>query len=100
MNSVFSEVPNGDDRNWGRVSAAIGGFRVRYGRWPQRVVLMPIAFVDLVSDVFTPFGFAIVSSVVELLPEEDAEMIAFYFMPNRRHNARMRILPARAGSLD
>ncbi|OAI40708.1 hypothetical protein AYO40_04440 [Planctomycetaceae bacterium SCGC AG-212-D15] len=37
---------------------------------------MPICYVDLVSDVLTPLGYALVSSVVELVPEEDAEMIA------------------------
>jgi hypothetical protein len=69
-------MPNGHGTNWVRVCAAIDGFRVRYGRWPKRVLLMPIAFVDLASDVLTPLGFALVSSVVELVPEEDAEMIA------------------------
>jgi hypothetical protein len=67
---------NGYDNNWVRACCAIDGFRSRYGRWPKRVRLMPIAFVDLVSNVLTPVGFALVSSVVELVPEEHAEMIA------------------------
>ena len=37
---------------------------------------MPISYINLVSDVLTPLGFALVSSVVELVPEDDAEMIA------------------------
>jgi hypothetical protein len=37
---------------------------------------MPISYVDLVSHVLTPLGFALVSSYVELVPEDDAEMIA------------------------
>jgi hypothetical protein len=37
---------------------------------------MPVALVDLSKNVLTPLGFALVSSVVELVPEEDAEMIA------------------------
>ncbi|MSR59361.1 MAG: hypothetical protein EXS05_17245 [Planctomycetaceae bacterium] len=37
---------------------------------------MPIAYIDLVSHLLTPLGFAFVSSVIELVPEEDAEMIA------------------------
>src|SRR5262245_50344585 len=69
-------MPNGDDKNWIRVCAAIDGFRGRYGRWPKRVRLMPIAVVDLASHVLTPVGFALVSSVVQLVPEDDAEMIA------------------------
>ncbi len=69
-------MPNGDDKNWIRVCCAIDGFRARYGRWPKRVRLMPIAYIDLLSHVLTPLGSAIVSSVVELVPEDDAEMIA------------------------
>jgi len=37
---------------------------------------MPIALVDLVTNVLTPVGFARASSVVELVSEEDVEMIA------------------------
>jgi hypothetical protein len=69
-------MPNGGDRNWVRVCAAIDGFRVRFGRWPRRVRVMPLAFDDLVAHVLTPIGFALVSSSVELVPEEDAGMIA------------------------
>jgi hypothetical protein len=69
-------VPNGDDNNWVRVCAAIDGFRVRYGRWPKRVRIMPISYIDLISHVLTPQGYALVSSYVELVPEEEAEMIA------------------------
>ncbi len=69
-------MPNGGDKNWVRVCKAIDGFRGRYGHWPKRVRIMPVSFVDLVSHVLTPLGFALVSSVVELIPEEDAEMIA------------------------
>ncbi len=37
---------------------------------------MPISYVDLVSHVLTPLGYALVSSFVQLVPEEEAEMIA------------------------
>lgn len=69
-------MPNGADKNWVRVCAAIDGFRQRYGRWPKRVRVMPVSFVDLVSHVLTPLGFALVSSFVELVPEDGAAMIA------------------------
>jgi hypothetical protein len=69
-------MPNGGDKNWIRVCAAIDGFRLDYGRWPNRVRVMPSAFDDLVAHVLTPIGFALVSSYVELVPEPDAEMIA------------------------
>lgn len=67
---------NGYDNNWVRVCSAIDGFRARFGRWPKRVRLMPIAFTNLVCDILTPIGYAVVSSVVELVPEDGAEMIA------------------------
>jgi hypothetical protein len=69
-------VPNGDSKNWDRVCYSIDQFRTRHGRWPKRVRMIPVCFVDLTTHVLTPLGFALVSSVVELVPEEDAEMIA------------------------
>ncbi len=69
-------MPNGDDKNWIRVCASIDGFRARHGAWPKRVRVMPIAFVDLASHVLSSLGFALVSSIVEIVPEDDAEMIA------------------------
>ena len=69
-------MPNGGDKNWVRLCAAIDGFRVRYGRWPKRVRVMPVSFDDLVGHVLTPTGFALVSSYVELVPEDEAAMIA------------------------
>ncbi len=37
---------------------------------------MPICYVDVVSHILTPQGYALVSAYVELVPEEGAEMIA------------------------
>lgn len=37
---------------------------------------MPIAYVDLTSQVLSPLRLAVVSSIIELVPEEGAEMIA------------------------
>jgi hypothetical protein len=37
---------------------------------------MPLGFDDLVGHVLTPIGFALVSSYVELVPEDEAEMVA------------------------
>lgn len=69
-------MANGGDKNWVRVCAAIDGFRIRYGCWPKRVRVMPVSYVDLVSHVLTPLGYALVSSLVQLVPEEEAAMIA------------------------
>jgi len=67
---------NGGDKNWDRICGAIDGFRVKYDRWPKRVRVPPMALVDLASQVLTPTGFDRVSSFVEIVPEEDAFMIA------------------------
>jgi hypothetical protein len=69
-------VPNGDEASWVRVCAAIDGFRTRYSRWPARVRLLPAALDALRDHVLTPQGFAVVASVVELVPDEAAPMIA------------------------
>jgi hypothetical protein len=69
-------VPNGDDANWIRVCAAIDGFRSRYGRWPARVRLFPGSLEDIRDHILTPPGFAVVSSILELVADEHAPMIA------------------------
>lgn len=69
-------MPNGDDKNWMRVCSAIDGFRSHFGRWPKRVRMSRLSFLDLTSNVLTPLGFAVVSSVLELCQEDDATMIA------------------------
>ncbi len=32
-------MPNGEDKNWIRLCAAIDGFKVRFGHWPEEVCL-------------------------------------------------------------
>lgn len=69
-------MANGDDKNWIRLCGTIDGFQARFGRWPTRIRIMPVSYIDLVSHVLSPLGFALVSTVVELVPEDDAEFIA------------------------
>lgn len=69
-------MPNGDDADWIRVCAAIDGFRVRYGRWPARVRLFPDALDGLREHVLTPEGFAVLVSVIELVPDASAPVVA------------------------
>src|SRR5438094_362012 len=69
-------MPNGGDANWSRVCRAMDGFRLRYGRWPTRVQLFPGVFEELQDHILTPAGFAFVMSIVALIPEEGAAMIA------------------------
>jgi hypothetical protein len=68
-------MPNGYDKNWVRLCAALDGFFVRYGRWPTRVRLFPGALENLRTDVLDPDAFATVTSKVELVPDE-ASMLA------------------------
>ena len=68
-------MPNGHDKNWIRVCAAIEGFRVRHGRWPTRVRLFPVALAELRDHLFTPDDFAKITSKIALVPD-DAPMIA------------------------
>ena len=69
-------MPNGDDKNWVRFCVAVDGFRARYGRWPTRVRMMDVCYADLIGHVLSPPGYALVSTFVELVAEEDAAMIA------------------------
>jgi hypothetical protein len=55
---------------WVRVCVAIDGFRLAHGRWPTRVRLDPGQLAELVSGHLHPAGFALVSSVVDLVPDE------------------------------
>jgi hypothetical protein len=69
-------MPNGDDASWIRVCAAIDGFRIRYGQWPKRVRLFPGALEGIRDHVLTTPGFAVVTSVIDLVPDDSAPMIA------------------------
>lgn len=45
-------MPNGQDKNWIRLCAAVDGFRIRYGRWPTRV-RMPATCMNDFKHLFT-----------------------------------------------
>jgi hypothetical protein len=49
-------VPNGEDKNWVRLCAALDGFFVRYGRWPTRIRL-PIYAIEDFRHLFAPESF-------------------------------------------
>jgi len=68
-------MPNGDDKNWIRLCAALDGFFARYGKWPTRVRVFPGALEDLRTHVLGPEAFAVVSRKVRLVPDE-ASMLA------------------------
>lgn len=68
-------MPNGHDKNWVRLCAAIDGFRVRYGRWPTRVRAYPASLADLRDHLFTPEDYAQIIARVALV-EDQAGMVA------------------------
>ena len=67
---------NGHDKNWGRVCCAIEGFRSVFRRWPTRVRLYAAALKEIRDYILTPEAFAHVTSFIEFVQEEGAEMIA------------------------
>lgn len=64
-------MPNGADKNFVRLCAALNGFRMRYGSWPSRVVIHPISLADLREYVLSPEDFRTVTGKVTLV-EGDA----------------------------
>jgi|SRR5579862_4521876 len=69
-------MPNGHDKNWIRLCGAIDGFRVRYGRWPDRVRMFPICLDDIRNCLFTPADLAAIVAKVKLIADDGAETIA------------------------
>jgi len=68
-------MPNGPDRNYIRLCAAINGFFDRYGHWPTRVRIFPEALEDLRDHVFSTESFQILTSKLDMVPDE-APMVA------------------------
>ena len=64
-------MPNGHDKNWIRLCAAIDGFRSRYGRWPARVRMHEISLRDF-DYLFTRQDLARITAKVALVPDEAA----------------------------
>lgn len=62
-------MPNGHDKNWIRLCAAIDGFRSRYGRWPVRVRMHEMSLRDF-DFLFTREDLARITAKVALIPDE------------------------------
>ncbi len=63
-------MPNGFDKNWVRLCAAVDGFFQRHGHWPSSVIMRPEVLDDLREDVFSEETFRVLSSKLELVPGE------------------------------
>jgi hypothetical protein len=58
-------MPNGIDKNWMRMCAAINGFRARFQSWPVRVRLPE----DAISGLFTPKSLAKIEEKLTLVED-------------------------------
>ena len=63
-------MPNGDDRDWIRLCAAIDGFRSVHGAWPTRVRARHGFIQGLRDHLFSPDAYARLTSRIELVPDE------------------------------
>jgi hypothetical protein len=60
-------MPNGDNKNYIRLCGAIDGFKLRFLKWPTRVVAYPMCIEDLRDHVLSPNLFQIVTEKIELV---------------------------------
>ena len=63
-------MPNGYDKNWVRLCAAIDGFYIRHGRWPTRVRMYPVSLQDLREHVLTRADFAKIEAKLKFIADE------------------------------
>ena len=63
-------MPNGGDRNFIRLCAAINGFRLRYGVWPTAVRLYPNSIENLRDHVLGPEAFKKVEDKISFIPDK------------------------------
>ena len=68
-------MPNGNDRNWVRVSAALEGFFMRYGHWPRRVRLHLYTLKDL-EHLFPPDSWRRLTGTLQFIRDDDAQIDA------------------------
>ena len=69
-------MPNGADRNWVRVVAALEGFFVAHGHWPLRVRLPLVSLENLHFHLFTPASWHRLNQHIQFIQDESAGIIA------------------------
>jgi len=69
-------MPNGHDKNWVRLRAAIAGFYLRHARWPNRVRVRPGVIANLRSGLFSEEAFSKLVGRLALEPDEQGTFIA------------------------
>ena len=68
-------MPNGYDRNWIRLRAALSGFRIRYGMWPTRARISPVIWDNFRQDLFSSEGFAKLEKKLQLIPGDEPFLV-------------------------
>ena len=63
-------MPNGSDRNWIRLCGAINGFRVKYRKWPTKILLPASILDDLKQCVFSEEVFAKIEEELSFVIED------------------------------
>lgn len=69
-------MPNGDEKNWTRLCAAVDGFKARFGVWPKRIRLTEGALSEIRDHVLEPDEFERVSEKLDFVCEPSATMVA------------------------
>jgi hypothetical protein len=69
-------MPNGYGRNWTRLRAAIAGFYVRHGRWPNQIRMFPGCIDDLRLHEFTEESFWALHERIALMADPEGSFIA------------------------
>ncbi len=62
-------MPNGNDKDWYRLLAAVDGFRVRHDRWPTRVRVLPSALDAFQNHLFSPEAFTRLSKKLSVVAD-------------------------------
>jgi hypothetical protein len=69
-------MPNGHDKNWVRLRAAVAGFYLQHRHWPKRVRIRPAAIENLRSDLFSEKAFSKLAEKLTLVPDEQGTFVA------------------------
>ncbi len=68
-------MPNGHDKNWVRLRAAIDGFYLRHVRWPDRVRVRPAVIANLRTELFSEEAFSKFVARLVMVPDEQGTII-------------------------
>lgn len=59
-----------------RLTEALNGFKTKYGYWPAQVEIPAGTLSALVTHHLTPFGFFLLQSKIEILPNLEEKLVA------------------------